>query len=77
MVSCRQRKNARWRLRPTSVLRTRSGTGESGGMGSYSEQIVYAPSEDQRWLAGILMYPTAGAARSIGIVSLHGSPGYF
>ena len=46
-------------------------------MGSYREQIVFTPSEDQRWLAGVLMQPTEGTARSIGVVSLHGSPGYF
>lgn len=46
-------------------------------MGSYREQIVFTPSEDQRWLAGVLMQPTDGVVRSIGIVSLHGSPGYF
>jgi pimeloyl-ACP methyl ester carboxylesterase len=46
-------------------------------MSAYSEQIVYTPSEDQRWLAGVLMRPTGGTIRSIGIVSLHGSPGYF
>jgi pimeloyl-ACP methyl ester carboxylesterase len=46
-------------------------------VGSYSEQIVFTPSEDQRWLAGVLMRPTEGSTRPIGIVSLHGSPGYF
>jgi alpha/beta hydrolase fold len=46
-------------------------------MSAYSEQIVFTPSEDQRWLAGVLMQPTGGAVRSIGMVSLHGSPGYF
>jgi pimeloyl-ACP methyl ester carboxylesterase len=46
-------------------------------MGGYSEQIVYTPSEDHRWLAGVLMRPTEGSVQSIGIVSLHGSPGYF
>lgn len=46
-------------------------------MGTYSEQIVFTASEDQRWLAGVLMRPTAGSVRSLGIVSLHGSPGYF
>lgn len=46
-------------------------------MSAYSEQIVFTPSEDQRWLAGVLMQPTEGAVQPIGIVSLHGSPGYF
>src|SRR5258707_15896323 len=46
-------------------------------MSAYSEQIVFPPSEDRRWLAGVLMHPTRGAVRSTGIVSLHGSPGYF
>ena len=46
-------------------------------MSVYSEQIVFTPSEDQRWLAGVLMRPTEGSARSIGIVCVHGSPGHF
>ncbi len=46
-------------------------------MGNDSEQIVFTPSEDQRWLAGALMRPTEGSARSIGMVSLQGTFGYF
>jgi hypothetical protein len=46
-------------------------------MGAYREQIDFTPSEDQRWLAGVLMQPIEGAVRSIGMVSLHGTYGYF
>jgi pimeloyl-ACP methyl ester carboxylesterase len=46
-------------------------------MSGYSEQIVFTPSEDQRWLAGVLMRPTEGSVRSIGMVLLHGSTGAF
>jgi pimeloyl-ACP methyl ester carboxylesterase len=42
-------------------------------MGGSSEQIVYTSSEDQRLLAGVLMQPTEGSVRSIGMVMLHGS----
>ncbi|HEV2457723.1 MAG TPA: hypothetical protein VGS80_05105, partial [Ktedonobacterales bacterium] len=46
-------------------------------MSAYSEQVVFTPSEDQRFLAGVLMRPTGEAVRSIGVVSLHGSTGAF
>jgi pimeloyl-ACP methyl ester carboxylesterase len=46
-------------------------------MGAYREQIVFTSSEDQRWLAGVLMCPTEGSVRPIGIVSLQGRFGYF
>jgi dienelactone hydrolase len=46
-------------------------------MGAYSEEIVFAPSEDQRWMAGVLMRPTSGAARSVGVVYIHGATRFF
>jgi len=46
-------------------------------MGAYSDEIVFAPSEDQRWMAGGLMRPATGLTRSVGIVCIHGSTGYF
>src|SRR5262249_16323570 len=48
-----------------------------GRMGAYSEEIVFAPSEDQRWMAGVLMRPATGPARSVGILYLHGATGFF
>jgi pimeloyl-ACP methyl ester carboxylesterase len=44
---------------------------------AYSEEIVFTPSEDQRAQVGVLMRPSGGAARSIGIVSIHGATGFF
>jgi pimeloyl-ACP methyl ester carboxylesterase len=46
-------------------------------MRAYSEQIVFAPSEDQRWMAGVLMRPTTGPARSVGVVCIHGTARFF
>jgi pimeloyl-ACP methyl ester carboxylesterase len=46
-------------------------------MMTYSEQIVFTPSEDQRAQAGVLMRPTGGSVRSIGLVCIHGSPAFF
>jgi pimeloyl-ACP methyl ester carboxylesterase len=46
-------------------------------MGSYSEQIVYTSSEDHLGLAGVLMRPTEGAVRLIGVVCLHGATAAF
>jgi pimeloyl-ACP methyl ester carboxylesterase len=46
-------------------------------MGAYSEQIVFTPSEDRRVQAGVLIRPTQGAVRPIGIVCIHGAPGFF
>jgi dienelactone hydrolase len=46
-------------------------------MGAHSEEIVFAPSEDQRWMAGVLMRPATGPARSVGILYIHGSTGFF
>jgi pimeloyl-ACP methyl ester carboxylesterase len=46
-------------------------------MGAYSEQIVFAPSEDQRWMAGVMMRPATGPARSVGILFIHGTTGFF
>ncbi len=42
-------------------------------MSTYTEQIVFAPSEDQRWLAGVMMQPTAGSRQPVGIVCIHGA----
>jgi pimeloyl-ACP methyl ester carboxylesterase len=42
-------------------------------MGAYNEQIVFAPSEDQRWLAGVMMQPTEGSRRPVGVVCIHGA----
>jgi pimeloyl-ACP methyl ester carboxylesterase len=41
-------------------------------MGGYSEQIVFALSRDHRMRTGVLMQPTEDAARSIGMVCIHG-----
>ncbi len=48
-------------------------------MSGYSEQIVYTPSEDQRWLAGLLIQPGKDSRRRVGVVCIHGSvePFYF
>jgi pimeloyl-ACP methyl ester carboxylesterase len=54
-----------------------SGKGREGHMGTHSEEIVFAPSEDQRWMAGVLMRPATEPARSVGILYLHGSTGFF
>jgi dienelactone hydrolase len=45
-------------------------------MHAYSEEIVFAPSEDQRWMAGVLMRPS-GPARSVGVVCIHGATRFF
>lgn len=46
-------------------------------MVTYQEEIVFAPSEDQRWLAGVLMRPNAQSRRSVGIICLHGANLFF
>jgi pimeloyl-ACP methyl ester carboxylesterase len=46
-------------------------------MATHSEEIVFAPSEDQRWMAGVLMRPTTGPARAVGVVCIHGSTSFF
>jgi pimeloyl-ACP methyl ester carboxylesterase len=46
-------------------------------MGAHSEEIVFAPSEDQHWMAGVLMRPATGPARSVGILYIHGATGFF
>lgn len=46
-------------------------------MNTYSEEIVFAPSEDQKRLAGVMMRPTGGPSRSIGIICIHGTNGHF
>jgi dienelactone hydrolase len=46
-------------------------------MRAYSEEIVFAPSEDQRWMAGVLMRPTSGSARSVGVIYIHGATRFF
>jgi pimeloyl-ACP methyl ester carboxylesterase len=46
-------------------------------MGTHSEEIVFAPSEDQRWMAGVLMRPTTAPARTVGVVCIHGSTSFF
>lgn len=48
-------------------------------MGAYNEQIVFTASEDQRWLAGVMMQPTKGSRRLVGVVCIHGAvePFYF
>ena len=45
-------------------------------MATFHEEIVFAPSEDQRWMAGVLMRPNADARRSVGVVCIHGSTGF-
>lgn len=42
-------------------------------MRAYSEQIVWTPSEDERAQVGVLLQPTGGRARPIGIVCIHGA----
>jgi pimeloyl-ACP methyl ester carboxylesterase len=44
-------------------------------MTAYHEEIVYAPSEDQRWMAGVLMRPNEHSQRQVAIICVHGSPG--
>jgi dienelactone hydrolase len=42
-------------------------------MARCDEAIVFAPSADQRWMAGVLMRPHDDARRRVGVVCLHGS----
>jgi hypothetical protein len=44
---------------------------------AYHEEIVYAPSADQRWLAGVLMRPNQDARRPVGVICIHGANGFF
>jgi dienelactone hydrolase len=49
-------------------------------MGAYSEEIVFAPSEDQRLLAGVIMRPISSRRsrrRPLGILCIHGAGGHF
>ena len=46
-------------------------------MAAFQEEIVFAPSEDQRWLAGVLVRPNAQSRRSVGIICLHGANLFF
>jgi hypothetical protein len=46
-------------------------------MTAFDEEIVFAPSEDQRWRAGVLMRPSADTRRSVGVVCLHGASAFF
>jgi pimeloyl-ACP methyl ester carboxylesterase len=46
-------------------------------MATSSEQIVFTPSEDQRTQAGVLIRPTQGAVRRIGIVCIHAAAAAF
>jgi Alpha/beta hydrolase family len=46
-------------------------------MKAYSEDIVWTPSEDQRAQAGLLIRPTRGPARPVGVVCIHGATNMF
>jgi pimeloyl-ACP methyl ester carboxylesterase len=46
-------------------------------MKAYSEDIVWTPSEDQRGQAGVLIRPTRGPARPVGVVCIHGATNMF
>src|SRR5579883_1778032 len=44
---------------------------------AYSEQLIWAPSEDQRAQAGVYIRPTDGEVRPTGIVCIHGARAAF
>jgi pimeloyl-ACP methyl ester carboxylesterase len=44
-------------------------------MTAIREEIVFAPSEDQRWMAGVLMQPNEEARRPVGVICIHGAAG--
>jgi pimeloyl-ACP methyl ester carboxylesterase len=46
-------------------------------MVAYHEEIVFAPSADQRWLAGVLMRPNQDARRPVGVICIHGANASF
>lgn len=46
-------------------------------MALFDEEIVVAPSADQRWMAGVLMRPNNDARRRIGVMCLHGAASAF
>ena len=46
-------------------------------MAPFDEEIVIAPSEDQRWMAGVLMRPNDDSRRRVGVMCLHGAASAF
>jgi pimeloyl-ACP methyl ester carboxylesterase len=46
-------------------------------MAALHEEIVFTPSEDQRWMAGVLMRPNDDARRPVGVICIHGATGAY
>ena len=46
-------------------------------MAAFHEEIVFAPSEDQRWMAGVLMQPNDDARQPVGVICIHGANAFF